>query len=219
MGEPRKVFRIEEIAAGQHKAPADETLAAPGYAEIMQELHALRALIAPSPQSVDDRSKGVALERLGSALSLVHNVLCGAHHERSVQAGPAPTTRIAHELAGVSKDSETATQKILAAAVDIDQAADNLAAALKDGIDRGLAQDIRDRVLQIFEACNFQDLTSRRVAKVLTTLKEIEGEIASALAEIAPTGAAPAVQGPRLESDRGHGSQDDIDILFDRAWR
>jgi chemotaxis protein CheZ len=161
MGEPRKVFRIEEIAAGQHKAPADETLAAPGYAEIMQELHALRALIAPSPQSVDDRSKGVALERLGSALSLVHNVLCGAHHERSVQAGPAPTTRIAHELAGVSKDSETATQKILAAAVDIDQAADNLAAALKDGIDRGLAQDIRDRVLQIFEACNFQDLTSR----------------------------------------------------------
>jgi chemotaxis regulatin CheY-phosphate phosphatase CheZ len=80
------------------------------------------------------------------------------------------------------------------AAEDIDQAADNLAAALKDGIDRGLAQDIRDRVVQIFEACNFQDLTSQRVTKVMTALKEIEAEIASALAAIATRDAAPAVQ-------------------------
>jgi chemotaxis protein CheZ len=94
---------------------------------------------------------------------------------------------------------------------------DNLAAALKDGIDRGLAQDIRDRVVQIFEACNFQDLSSQRVTKVMTALKEVEAEIASALAEIVPGGAAPAVQGPRLESDHGHASQRDIDTLFDRA--
>ena len=183
----------------------------------MQELRALRALIAPSSQSVANGSQRVAVERLTSALALVHNVLCGAQHERSVSSGRAPTTRIAHELEAVSRDSEVATQKILAAAEDIDQAADNLAAALKDGIDRGLAQDIRDRVLQIFEACNFQDLTSQRVTKVMTALKEIEAEIASALAEIAPGGAAPAVQGPRLESDHGHASQRDIDILFDRA--
>jgi hypothetical protein len=39
-----------------------------------------------------------------------------------------PASRIAHELEAVSKDSEVATQKILAAAGDIDQAADNLAA-------------------------------------------------------------------------------------------
>ena len=52
MGEPRKVFRIEEIAAGQRAARADQTKAAPSYAEIMQELRALRALIAPSPRSV-----------------------------------------------------------------------------------------------------------------------------------------------------------------------
>ena len=51
----------------------------------------------------------------------------------------------------------------------------------------------------------------------MTALKEIEAEIAERLAEIAPGGAAPAVQGPRLESDRGHASQRDIDILFDRA--
>jgi chemotaxis protein CheZ len=217
MGEPRKVFRIEKIAAWQRTARADETISAPGYAEIMQELRALRALIAPSLQSVANGSQRVAVERLTSALALVHNVLCGAQHERSDSSGRAPASRIAHELEAVSKDSEVATQKILAAAEDIDQAADNLAAALKDGIDRGLAQDIRDRVVQIFEACNFQDLTSQRVTKVIKALKEIEAEIASALAEIVPGGAAPAVGGPRLESDRGHASQRDIDILFDRA--
>jgi hypothetical protein len=32
-----------------------------------------------------------------------------------------------------------------------------------------------------------------------------------------PGGAAPAVGGPRLESNRDHASQRDTDILFDRA--
>ena len=173
MGEPRKVFRIEKIAAWQRTARADETISAPGYAEIMQELRALRALIAPSLQSVANGSQRVAVERLTSAIALVHNVLCGAQHQRSDSSGRVPASRIAHELEAVSKDIEVATQKILAAAEDIDQAADNLAAALKDGIDRGLAQDIRDRVVQIFEACNFQDLTSQRVTKVIKALKEL----------------------------------------------
>jgi hypothetical protein len=128
MGEPRKVFRIEEIAAWQRTARADETISAPGCAEIMQELRALRALIAPSLQSVANGSQRVAVERLTSALALVHNVLCGAQHERSDSSGRVPTSRIAHELEAVSKDSEVATQKILAAAEDIDRAADNLSA-------------------------------------------------------------------------------------------
>jgi chemotaxis protein CheZ len=217
MGEPRKVFRIEASAGGPRTTPDDEGLPARGYAEIMQELHALRALIMPSPQSVAGGSQRVDVERLTSALTLVHNVLGGAQREQRAPAGRAPLTRIAYELAAVTKDTEAATQKILAAAEDIDQAADDLAAALKDGIDRGVAQDIRDRVVQIFEACNFQDLTSQRVTKVMTALKEIEAEIARTLAATAPARAMPAAQGPRLENDAGHASQRDIDILFDRG--
>src|SRR6476620_10758620 len=87
MGEPRKVFRIEEIAAGQRKTPADETVGASGYAEIMQELRALRALIASSPPSVANGSQRFAVERITSALALVHNVLCGAQDERSAPGG------------------------------------------------------------------------------------------------------------------------------------
>jgi chemotaxis protein CheZ len=125
-----------------------------------------------------------------------------------------PASRIAHELEAVSKDIEVATQKILAAAEDIDQAADNLAAAFKDGIDRGLAQDIRDRVVQIFEACNFQDLTSQRVSKVMATLDRIEGQITRALAELTRADDPLVMHGPRLDGDRGHVSQNDIDSMF-----
>jgi chemotaxis protein CheZ len=215
MGEPRKVFRIEGIAATRRAVRTEDTTAAPGYAEVMQELGALRALIAPSAPSKGPQRGGV--ERLAAALILIHDALSGAQRERSVDKFLAPMTHIAHELEAVSKGSEEATQKILAAAEDIDQVADNLTAALKDEIDRGLAQDIRDRVVQIFEACNFQDLTSQRVVKVMAALKEIEAEIARALAAITPARGAPSVHGPRLESDSGHASQRDIDLMFDRA--
>jgi chemotaxis protein CheZ len=175
MGEPRKVFRIEGIAAARRAVRTEDTTAAPGYADVMQELSALRALIAPSVQSATTKeSQRGGVQRLAAALTLIHDALRGTQHGRSVDKCLAPMTHIAHELEAVSKGSEEATQKILAAAEDIDQVADNLTAALKDEIDRGLAQDIRDRVVQIFEACNFQDLTSQRVAKVTAALKGIE---------------------------------------------
>jgi chemotaxis protein CheZ len=147
MGEPRKVFRIEGIAAARRAVRTEDTTAAPGYADVMQELSALRALIAPSAPSKGPQRASV--ERLAAALNLIHDALSGAQRERSVDKCLAPMTHIAHELEAVSKGSEEATQKILAAAEDIDQVADNLTAALKDEIDRGLAQDIRDRVVQI----------------------------------------------------------------------
>ena len=211
MGEPRKVFRIEEIAAPRPTVSTADAVAIPGYTEIMRELSALRALVTPSrPSAAANGPQRTGVARLASALASVQDALCGKQHPS--RHDPAPMTRIAHELEAVSKGSEEATQKILAAAEDIDQAADNLTAALKHEIDRGLAQDIRDRVVQIFEACNFQDLTSQRVAKVMTALKEVEAEIARALAEI-----APAAHGPRLEGDDGHVSQRDIDVMFDRG--
>jgi len=123
-------------------------------------------------------------------------------------------TRLGRELEAVLKGSEQATQKILAAAEDIDQASNNLTAALKDGSERGLAQDIRDRVVELFEACNFQDLTSQRVAKVMATLNRIEAEIQRALAGLDAADAVPAMHGPRLDGDRGHVSQGEIDAMF-----
>ncbi|HML08897.1 MAG TPA: hypothetical protein VK430_12330 [Xanthobacteraceae bacterium] len=221
MAEPRKVFRIEETAAMRLEPQVDDAPAPVGQAEMMRELNALRALFAAAatrPSTAAAQSHEVEVERLGSALDLIRAILGGSPRQRGELNGSrqpkAPATRIARELEAVRTGTEEATQEILAAAEDIDHAATNLSAALGNETERGLARDIRDRVVRIFEACNFQDLTSQRIAKVMATLIDIEEEITRALAEIARTQAAPTLHGPPLEHDRGHAAQSDVDILF-----
>ena len=85
--------------------------------------------------------------------------------------------RVGHELDAVVAGTEQATQKILKSAEDIDQIANNMSSLLKGEYAQGLAQDVRDHVVQIFEACNFQDLTGQRIGKVVSTLKFIEEHI------------------------------------------
>ena len=87
---------------------------------------------------------------------------------------------------------------------------------MKGNFDRDLAQDIRDRVTQIFEACNFQDLTSWQVVKVRASFERLDRQIAGMIHEVcADSDLAPPAHGPRLGDDAGHVSQSDIDSLFD----
>jgi chemotaxis protein CheZ len=227
MGQQRKIFRIEETAGrglalglkSQPQSTAEDNPAALAHAEIMQELGALRALLtsAPAPASSRTEPPRGEITRLATELHLIHSAIRGTTSQ-PLDLGPRPQaeqmTRIALELEAVLKGSEQATQKILAAAEDIDQAANNLSAALKGEIEQGLAQDIGDRVIEIFEACNFQDLTSQRVVKVMATLDRIEGQITRALAELAQTDEAPIMHGPRLDTDGGHVTQHHIDSMF-----
>ena len=116
--------------------------------------------------------------------------------------------------------------QILQAAEAIDQAANTLTASVKGSHDQGLAHDIQDRVVQIFEACNFQDLTGQRVAHVMATLKFVEEHVARLLTiwqgieQFKPVvfgeeaGSDRFLNGPKLSGDRGHSTQDDIDGLF-----
>ncbi len=224
MAAPRKIFRIEEMAApqcpAQVEAPGQASERAPGLSEIMHELGALRALLSgPSSRESSGSSplQREEAERFASKLRLIRSTITGAGPEQPGSNGSrlpgTPTTRIADELEAVMQGSEQATQKILAAAEEIDQAANTLSAALKNESEQGLAQDIRDRVISIFEACNFQDLTSQRVAKVMASLGRIEQQIARTLDELARE-SAPAMHGPRLADDSGHVSQSDVDSMF-----
>jgi chemotaxis protein CheZ len=219
MAAPRKVFRIEQMAASRRETPTGDA-PAPGLDDIMQELGALRAMVAAEPArqaAGPSASRHDEVERLAAKLRLIRLTIIGAEPDQAGRNEPrapgAPTTRIAQELQAVMKGSEQATQKILAAAEEIDQAANNLSAALRSDSEQGLAQDIRDRVIAIFEACNFQDLTSQRVAKVMATLGRIELQIARALDELTRN-AAPLANGPGLEGDCDHVSQSDVDDIF-----
>ena len=232
MAEPRKLFRIEQTAAMRIEDSIETSQAGLRHDEIMRELQALRAaLSAAAPRGPrrtgGNENRGVG--RLASELNLLADAIrgkevTGAHAADRDPGAPAtsatPTGRIDHELSAVVNGTELATQKILAAAEAIDSAANDLSAALKGKIEQNLAHDIQDLVIEIFEACNFQDLIGQRVAKVLGTLRFVEDHIVSVLDEIKnPTAAtrrdgAQTLHGPRLDNDDGHASQGEIDALF-----
>jgi chemotaxis protein CheZ len=206
MAAPRKVFRIEQSGVARSERSASEANESRDGA-ILRELSALRAALArqPAPLHADGSlARHDEIQRLASELRLLLAAIRGPQ-----------TARIADELGAVMRDTEIAAQKILAAAEHIDQAANNLMGLLKGNFERGLALDVRDRVTQIFEACNFQDLTSQRVAKVRAALDNMGHQVAHALEELAHADGAPSLHGPRLSDDPGHASQSDIDSLFD----
>ena len=229
MAAPRKVFRIEAIQAARLPAEAAEAtqrLTETMQSQILQELAALRSALATSAAPTQPAVSGAETGRLASELNLIATRLAGgeAGSADAADGETVPLTRIANELLAVTSGTEQATQKILAAAEQIDQLANNLSAALKGKIEQESAQDIRELVLRIFEACNFQDLIGQRVSKVMTTLKFVEEHISGVLEEIQTMSArrpgygmqnsAQYLHGPRLEHDAGHASQLDIDAIF-----
>ena len=73
------------------------------------------------------------------------------------------------ELDAITRDTENATNTILGAAEAI------IALSPRDPGIKGKADDL---VVQIFEACSFQDLVGQRVSKVVRVLNQIEYRIA-----------------------------------------
>ena len=152
-----------------------------------------------------------------------------AHNIRELAAliGDSQERHMAHaagKLGAAIEGMEKATEKILKSAEVIDDSAKALAAAMKTDYERGLAQEIQDHVVKIYEACNFQDLSGQRIGHVIETLNSIEDQVEGMLERHngrpadAPAGkpfARPALlNGPRLDGDSGHTSQSDIDALF-----
>jgi chemotaxis protein CheZ len=134
-----------------------------------------------------------------------------------------PLSRSAAELKAAISGMETATDRILKAAETADEAARNLRASLREDYNRGLAQDIQDQVIKIYEACNFQDLAGQRINKAIGTLRLIEVQIArvsdiwGGIEDLArrtkPINGA-MLNGPKLDGDSGHADQNEIDRLF-----
>ncbi len=172
-------------------------------------------------------------EKLKIELDLIHDAITRTKQEIAVLHGKSfdgeEMAKVNGELGAVVGGTEEATQQILAAAEAIDNAA---AAAMKVSSPdqhKQLLEEISDNVVSIFEACNFQDLTGQRISKVMGTMKFIEKhimemmEIWGGVDEIKAHIPARTddrsddeklLNGPKLEGDVGHASQDDIDALF-----
>ena len=200
----RKRFRIEEAIIGDMPMPAvaDGDIG-PMHREIMSELRAIRAQMAAprrsaataasgrhrSPAEVAEahalletyRAQIEQCEKLKIELDLIHDAINRTKREIAVLHGKSfdgeEMARVNGELGAVVGGTEEATQQILEAAEAIDQAASALSKVTSPDQQKLLSEEIQDRVVSIFEACNFQDLTGQRISKVMTTMKFIEHHI------------------------------------------
>jgi chemotaxis protein CheZ len=253
----RKRFRIEEAFVGDLPASeiADGGEPAPMHNEIMAELRAIRAEMASAgtavlPATTDAlalrqitetqvmletyRAQIEQCEKLKVELDLIHDAISRTKREIAVLHGKSfngeEMAKVNGELGAVVGGTEQATQQILEATEAIDQAATALSKNTSPDQQKLLSEEIQERVVSIFEACNFQDLTGQRIKKVMNTMKFIENHITimmdiwggvDAIKAHAPPivdfreGDARLLNGPKLADDVGHASQDDIDALFD----
>jgi chemotaxis protein CheZ len=202
----RKVFRVEQISSSDTSTNSSDTvkrqafrIQSSGLRQLQHEADAIHGAIARTKQE----------------LAILH---AGA----SGHVGP----RAARELNAVVDGTERAAHQIMDAAETIAKAAKSLTTSqTKDDV---LTRDIRENVQRIFEACNFQDLSGQRIAKVMAMLQFIDESIArmmeiwggaEAFKHYAGTaGNEPGLlHGPKLSGDRGHVTQDDIDAILESS--
>jgi chemotaxis protein CheZ len=233
----RKLFRIE-VTQGAPATATDggESDALSRHDEIMAELRALRSIIAPHGPTEHlfdpHRSEMAEARKLKAELDAIYEAInrtkreIASLHVNSFEG--SEMARVSDQLDAVVNGTQGATEQILTAAEFIDQAANSLAAAMKDEHDRALAHDVQEHVIKIFEACNFQDLTGQRISKVVAALKFIECHVVrmmeiwggiESFQGLSPTATGNAqegqlINGPKLDGDLGHASQDEIDALF-----
>jgi chemotaxis protein CheZ len=167
------------------------------------------------------------LDAMKEAITSTKNEIASLH--RSEHQGKG-MRRVAGELDAVVGSTELATTRILAAVEEIETHANMLRAAGVETGNNDHVGAILDRVVGMYEACNFQDLTGQRIHKIVGVLKFIEERLdrmidvwggLDAFKDLAGSDAPVAddpralLNGPKLAGDAGHVGQDDIDALFD----
>jgi chemotaxis protein CheZ len=243
---------VAEILRDQRKSePAapipDDEAAQSRHAETMAAISELRTFIsenlqpdaAPKPaqpaQPAHDSAgeKLVAnaeeirheLEALRDAITSTKREIAAVRHP---QAPSDPLMVAADELDAVVAATEQATNTILQSAETVDEMAERIKQATQDAFIGRTVEEMRELIVKIFEACNFQDITGQRITKVVNTVKFIEERVnamiaiwgAEAFKGISvPATVASAdpdhalLSGPQLPNGGGV-SQDDIDKLF-----
>lgn len=120
------------------------------------------------------------LERLRSDLSEMGSAIQRMKSEVTQLAAPPGGSRrlveASETLDGIVRTTEIATSSILDATEHIQEAAWSMR---EQGADAALCDALDHRATEIYAACEFQDLTAQRTAKVVQMLGFLEGRIAA----------------------------------------
>ena len=234
-----KVYRFEALSRNEIQSASAEGTSIDGdkFDTIIQELELLKAHICPmteqadgsvAPQTNASLAEAVGikneLDQIYEAIAKTKTEIASLNSAGMQLTGSNPQD----ELDAVVCGTESATNQILSAVEQVEADATTLANTLA-GDEGLLASNIQEKVLSIYEACNFQDITGQRITKVVEALRfvsertdrmiEIWGGMDSFEGvEVTPAdtreGDDRLKNGPSLETDEDVASQDDIDALF-----
>ncbi|KAA2244308.1 protein phosphatase CheZ [Salinarimonas soli] len=244
MAPVQKRFRIEQSLVGpavEGPAAAAAPVTDPRLSEILATVQELKRFLDPSQKLATDvidayRSEIAQVYQLRAELDTMKEAISSTKREiaslyRSDNEGKG-MRRVAGELDAVVGATEEATTSILAGLEDIENHAQMLRATGGDTGGNDHVGQILERIVSMYEACNFQDLTGQRIGKIVNVLKFVEERLdkmigvwggLDAFKELVDADAgAPAaddekslLNGPKLDDDQGHVDQTDIDALFD----
>jgi len=147
----------------------------------------------------------------------IMNMRAEIAHLRAGEMQSDRLPRAGEDLGAIVLATEEATNTIMEAAEAM------MAAAGED--EATLRNVVNDKVMSIFEACSFQDLTGQRIARVISTLEHIEARIGRFALAVKTDADAPDEETDREKRARElllHGPQDkgvaiaqtDVDALF-----
>ncbi|MGB8274496.1 MAG: protein phosphatase CheZ [Alphaproteobacteria bacterium] len=205
------------------------------HAEVMAAFEAMRdhlrhlpaAPAAPiaAPEGLDVGTLKKELQQLRNAISETKREIAALRHPAAPSSDRLVTAT--DELDAVVKATESATHTILETAESLEEVVQRVAQSSPDTFVAKSMDDMKEMIVRMYEACNFQDVTGQRINKVVNTMRYVEEHVntmisifgTDAFQEIeVPTPAKPAdkdkalLEGPQLPENAV--SQDDIDKLF-----
>jgi len=234
-----KVYRFETFSRNDSQSvPAEGAPIDNDKLEaIMQELELLKSHICPITEQPDGSKVHQTNANLTEAINFkkeldeIYEAIAKTKTEIASLNGAGLNlgqSTPEDELDAVVLGTESATNQILTAVEEVESNATLLANTLVG--DEGLiAANIQEKVLSIYEACNFQDITGQRITKVVEALRFVSErtdrmiEIWGGMDSFDGVEAEPLdtregddrlKNGPSLETDEDVASQDDIDALF-----
>lgn len=207
---------------------------------LREDIQGLEKLIRGNAQVVDEAPRHPAedVETKKAEVNLLKTEiralgLAIEHTKSEIAALRPPDSKddrlvaVANELDAIVAATEHATDTILEGAEKIDGLAQQLLSQAGESFAGVVAEDLREVVVTIFEACNFQDITGQRISKVVRTLQFVEERVNRMIEiwgqdnfqdlasppELKTDDEKALLNGPALQNQGV--SQADIDKLFD----
>lgn len=165
MGSTAKLGKHEEPFARVREYVGNKTAGEPTFGDVV----ALAEITAESMQAFFSTIDSAVYRELREISDYIVNMRSEIAHLRAGELQSSRLPRAGEDLGAIVLATEEATNSIMEAAEAM------MAAAGED--EATLRNVVNDKVMSIFEACSFQDLTGQRIARVISTLEHVEARI------------------------------------------